>query len=412
MQHDWRPPTLADLVSPLALDAFLKKHYQRSWLLTPGPDDRFAGLYGWDEVNALLKHGRLDQPMIRLVKSGETLHPDAYTRERRRGGSDPTVYREVVPPLLRARLRDGATMVLSYVSETSPRLDEFCRSLERDLLTSVNINLYAGWRRDNGFSKHWDDHDVFILQLSGRKKWEVYPDTRPHPLRKDPAVRVIPGTPVWTGLLTPGDCLYIPRGWWHVAYPLDEPSLHLTTGLTTVSGEAVMQWLTRRLMASERFREDVPLVGGPEAVGRRLAAIGAEASRLLAPGGADDFLSYLEERARISLDMGLPASGRAADPPPPPARLELAVSGTPRVRALPDAGCVILSAARRTRRYPAGAGPMIEKLAAGYRGTTAELAALCAPDVPSGAAARVIAQLLRDGVVRAVPGDGGAGPTP
>ena len=407
MPDSWSPPTLGDLVAPMTETEFLETRYQRSWLLSRGADDRFHRLYGWDDVNALLKHGRLEPPLLRLVRWGRPVDENAYSRLRRRGASGRLEHRGIVPALLHSQLRAGATLVISEVSEASPRLDEFCRALERRLLTSVNINLYAGWRRDSGFTKHWDNHDVFILQLSGRKDWELYPDTRPHPLQNDPAVRVVPGDVVWKGTLTPGDCLYIPRGWWHVAYPLDEPSLHLTTGMTTVSGETVLEWLSRRLMAWEDFRADVPLVGGPGAVGARLRSIAAAAADALGEGAAEDFMEYAESACRASLDTALPDAPANDQPPGPPVRLELAVSGSPRVRDVAGGAGVSFATDRRTRRYPAGARPLLEALAAGHRGTVPQLAALCAPDMRPGAAGSIVSRLFRDGVIRLVPSDAG-----
>ena len=63
---------------------------------------------------------------------------------------------------------------------------------------------------------------------------------------------------VWEGTLTAGDLLYIPRGWWHVALPLDEPTLHLTVGLHQQNGVDLLNWFGERLRSERAVRQDLP----------------------------------------------------------------------------------------------------------------------------------------------------------
>ena len=58
-------------------------------------------------------------------------------------------------------------------------------------------------------------------------------------LTEDPDIHVL--------LLEAGDLLYIPRGWWHVAMPLDEPTLHLTVGVNNLTGADFLRWFADRL---------------------------------------------------------------------------------------------------------------------------------------------------------------------
>jgi hypothetical protein len=64
--------------------------------------------------------------------------------------------------------------------------------------------------------------------------------------------------PVWEETLCDGDLLYIPRGWWHVALPLNEPTLHLTVGIHNRTGLDLLRWMEERLRASKHFRMDLP----------------------------------------------------------------------------------------------------------------------------------------------------------
>ena len=124
------------------------------------------------------------------------------------------------------------------------------------------VNLYAGWGTQKAFNLHWDPQEVFILQLSGRKHWKIYAPTRPYPLKDDVEKAPEPtGQPVWEGIVEDGDMLYMPRGWWHMVHPLNEPSLHLNLGLETPNGADFLGWWLPRLLRHPELRQDLPLGG-------------------------------------------------------------------------------------------------------------------------------------------------------
>jgi hypothetical protein len=134
------------------------------------------------------------------------------------------------------------------VQEVSPSISDLTSSFEEALSCPCAANLYAGWRTQKGFNVHWDAHEVFVLQLSGRKRWQVFAPTRTDPLADDIETAEPPkAPPIWEGILGEGDVLYLPRGYWHVAYPLDEPSLHMTWSAQPSTGVEFLQWWIRTL---------------------------------------------------------------------------------------------------------------------------------------------------------------------
>ena len=403
MTTDRYPSTLDDILAPRSADDFFRETWHRKFELIPGPEDKFGTLFGWDDVNHLLKHGRTAKPFIRLAHNGATVPENAYTTELTQGVRDRVPYRIVVPHKLAGLLRTGATLIINQVSAVSPRVHELARNLERTLGAAVNMNLYAGWRTDNGFGKHWDEHDFFILQVAGRKRWEVYPDTRPHPLSGDTAAQLAPTRPLWTGMLTRGDVLYVPRGWWHIAYPLDEPSLHLTTGIKTCSGDTVLTWLRTRLMASRHFRDDVPLVAGADAVREYLRKLRDEIAEQLGAGAAHEFGDWWDAKAMRTMDIDLPGSAASGEPPPAPAKLQLSVARRLRIDDLPHIDMIQIRVLESTLRFPRGVRNMLEALVDGRRATADELAALCNDTVPEAQRRQILRDLYRKGVVCAAP---------
>jgi ribosomal protein L16 Arg81 hydroxylase len=166
---------------------------------------------------------------------------------------------------LASELSNGATLIFNNCEEVHRPLRDLCVHLERLFHHRVIVNLYAGWRRDHGFNVHWDTQDTLILQVAGRKRWKVWAPARPYPFRDDVVDAALPPTsePIWDGTLEQGGILSIPRGWWHVAYPLDEPSLHLTVTIQNHNGIDLLHWLAERMKSSDTARMELPVVADP-----------------------------------------------------------------------------------------------------------------------------------------------------
>ena len=127
----------------------------------------------------------------------------------------------------------GATLVLQALHLHWRPAALYCRGLEQRLGFPVQANAYLTPASAQGFAVHHDTHDVFVLQVSGSKRWRIYAPLLELPLkhqRWSPALGD-PGEPVQDVTLRPGDTLYVPRGWPHEAVTDRADSLHLTIGL-------------------------------------------------------------------------------------------------------------------------------------------------------------------------------------
>jgi ribosomal protein L16 Arg81 hydroxylase len=94
-------------------------------------------------------------------------------------------------------------------------------------------HVYMSFKGDGTFGKHWDTHDVFAIQLLGRKRWRIFAPTFPLPLTyqtNDRSGHECPDEPELEITMEEGDMLYLPRGWWHHVIPLDVGSFHLSVG--------------------------------------------------------------------------------------------------------------------------------------------------------------------------------------
>ena len=304
---------LAKILAPGEPEEFLASAWGKSYKHVKGWPGKFAHLLPWAGLNEVLRRQRLDFPRLRLIRDGKSLPVSSYIRHATNARRKTSVPR-LRPVEFSAQLRAGATLVLDAVDELFPALEELAEGLELIFRERIQINAYAGWRSSRGFDLHWDDHDVFILQVTGRKRWQVYGMTRPYPVAGDSISKGKPqGEPLWTGTLEDGDLLYLPRGFWHVALPLNEPTLHLTVGVRARTGLDLLRWAAERLRESEAFRRELPRF----ALAQERAAHAEQLRQELLAAWDEGLLeSYLQEtdalaepRARVSLPWSaLPAA--------------------------------------------------------------------------------------------------------
>jgi hypothetical protein len=278
---------LADLVAPQSIHDFIQTTYAQGWAHRQGEPGRFCSLADWETVNALLSTQRFDSPRFRLGRQGEIVSAENFTeqittRENAR-------YRQVLLDGLLRELRNGATLIIDRVDQAHRPIGELATAIESELRARVSVNMYASWTYVPGFDTHWDDHDVFVIQLHGRKHWRILEPTRPWPLSLDIVDNPEPeASPVAEFDLTAGDVLYLPHGWWHSVNAVGEPSLHLTIGVTPDNGIDFMTWLVDQARKEVLFRRRLPRFYSHEDRKNYLAAIRAHWNELMTK---DDLLN-------------------------------------------------------------------------------------------------------------------------
>ncbi|XP_069745525.1 ribosomal oxygenase 2 isoform X2 [Narcine bancroftii] len=81
----------------------------------------------------------------------------------------------------------------------------------------VGSNVYITPPGSQGLPPHYDDVEVFILQLEGEKHWRLYKPTNPLAREYSTEAEDRIGSPTHEFTLKPGDLLYFPRGTIHQA---------------------------------------------------------------------------------------------------------------------------------------------------------------------------------------------------
>jgi Cupin superfamily protein len=196
-------------------------------------------------------------------------------------------------------LRSGCTVVLDALDSFDPTMEITCRALQWWSREVVQVNTYLTTNDAAGFSLHWDDHDVIVVQLAGEKSWEVRGTSRTAPMYRDAEPNREPsGETVWSGTMRAGDVMHIPRGYWHQATRTgrgDGYSLHVTFGFVKRTGVDWLSWVADRSRERELFRHDLDrshTESDPAEQGQRLAA---DVSHLLAEYPITTYLSAREQ---------------------------------------------------------------------------------------------------------------------
>ena len=218
------------------VDSFAQSSWGQDLLLRASADPGcFSDLLSAASVDELLGRRGLRTPFPRVAKDGTTANNAAFTAP---GGVGANIADQVSDDKLAGLFAGGSTLVLQALHRTWPPIIDFCQQLATDLGHPVQANAYVTPPQNQGFEAHYDVHDVFVLQIAGRKKWSIHAPVLVSPLRDQPwtdrrdAVRQAASEEaVLDVVLEPGDVLYLPRGYLHSASALGGVSIHLTLGV-------------------------------------------------------------------------------------------------------------------------------------------------------------------------------------
>jgi hypothetical protein len=398
-------PCLDELIAPPGTDDFLASIYGRTFGVFSGDPQRFDKLFGWTDLNEILATQRLGESQLSLLVGEKMLHPSAYTTQEETKGIH---WRRLWPQRVSTHLKAGATLRLRELDQMHRGIGELAAALERELRERVSVNAYATSGAAQRSALHYDDHDVFVLQLDGTKWWRLYGRVEPLPLPDDvnyptPKRAEPPAEPVAELRLNRGQVLYLPRGWWHRVQATDGASLHLTVGVYRATGADLLNWLLGRLRDSDALRTDIPRYEGEQAQREYLARIRELVSAELAqPSVLARMLTDRDAGHRADLGFTLPvvAGDPGALPCGEPVRIQLLAR---RAVLEHDGAAVVLRAGGQTHRYAAHIAPMLQALLAGHACSVSQLADTGGASVPDGDVRTVAASLIAAGLARLVP---------
>jgi len=170
------------------------------------------------------------------VKRRMTLDPPPKKRRKTNGEQDDLEYVVANPNDIWSNIDESrCSLRLLRPHEHNDDVHALLSLLESEFGCMVGSNAYFTPKNSQGFAPHYDDVDVFILQLEGYKRWRVYApfnkrETLPRASSRDYSEREVEEIgegPLMDVALGPGDVLYLPRGWIHQAETVSRPSRFL-----------------------------------------------------------------------------------------------------------------------------------------------------------------------------------------
>jgi len=254
--------------------------FDLEWLLYPVLPDSFSGEY-WG--NLPLRIDRSSNYYSDLLSESEIEF--AIYRASMDSNALELLSEHETPEMCKSHshaiegFRKGKSLRIDSIQRYSSQITILSRNLERVTNCPTNVNLYLSpGSGKKALDRHYDTHDVFVLQISGNKTWRIYdkPFLSPLeflPLQRHESIKMMKRFRLGYDLsaknscdlaeeftLKAGDCLYLPRGVWHEAESKpDEVSCHLTVGIQPFTYLDVISLAIAKSAFSDRsLRESLP----------------------------------------------------------------------------------------------------------------------------------------------------------
>jgi ribosomal protein L16 Arg81 hydroxylase len=250
----------AQLISPIGVEEFFARNWEREPLLCPRTEPQyFDNLLTLDDVDQVLSTIKLRGQDIRVARDARMLSPSTYLVKP----SDP--HSDVDAEKVYQLFDQSHTIIINGIDRWWAPMGRFAGALEGLIHGKVQVNVYITPQSAVGFGPHFDTHDVFLLQITGSKAWRYWDSGVKVPLQ-DQEYGGEPGHVEQTRdlVLTPGDSLYLPRGWIHGAIAQDDISIHATVGFHPLRWVDVLEEVADIIAhGRDEIRYSVPVFSDP-----------------------------------------------------------------------------------------------------------------------------------------------------
>ena len=223
---------------------FVEQHYLKVPFASQGGCAHLRSLASPEVVEAILQAAEAD---LFITRQGEW-----WSGPRPQSAND-----------ARALVAAGYNFGVRHAERNHEGLAALAASFARMFAGAVDIQMYWTASKTKGLGWHYDAEDVFVLQTTGAKTWELRKNTV-HPW---PLIETLPRDmhyereimPLMRCELSAGDWLYIPAGYWHSTHA-EEESFSLSVGILPPTAIDLLDFLRRELPASLLWRQRFPVM--------------------------------------------------------------------------------------------------------------------------------------------------------
>jgi len=273
--------TLQDLIAPLSEATFLAHFRERTvaFVRTPEPQ-RFESLLGWDELNYLIESGLYPLEELRMCSS-LPIPTSSYIEQ---GRIDPAAFSSLMDR--------GADLIFSRLDKYVSRLFRLCHQLAEQIKEQVTAEAIV----TSGMKcapPHVNMTDVCVLQIAGRKRWELCSPAVVNPFVDKSGAPVPQSALFFNDVLAEGDFLFVPAGYTARCQCESERSLHLCIMFEPPYGRDVVSWLISQLMTDDTFNTPLTRYADARVLAAHETALKA---RLIEQVESWSLASFLAER--------------------------------------------------------------------------------------------------------------------
>ena len=251
------PTSLADLIAPIGEDELRRHIRARRPLYLPASDpDRFAGLFGWKQLEDGIARGLFQGEDLRLFIGGNEVSKAAMGAQDKAG--------RIKPQAVQSLVRQGADIVVNNAQICHTPLWDLACDCQKRLGDKVSIGAIASSGLGPTLPIHYDVEDLLAVQIAGTKHWTFYGEAIEGSGRQRP----MPSRPTEiTGTLTmrPGDVLFVPSGLHHQCRP-EGMSFQLGLLIERRTGLDFIKYLSGVVAQDPAFADPIPVGQGADAV--------------------------------------------------------------------------------------------------------------------------------------------------
>ncbi|WP_067459935.1 JmjC domain-containing protein [Actinomadura macra] len=218
-------------------------------------------------TTSLLSFQRIDD----WIRYGQVRYPQ-FQVNLLEGGVPPTLFTETrqylalsmpgypVTAAIAEQIRQGATLRFVKIEDWYRPVAELADRLTATIGGGISTYAFYTAPGDDGVGAHWDAADVFVLQVEGTKKWNLWNIQDGVGWQASQSLHT-DRDPDHVIELAPGDGLYIPAGTGHRAFAGPRGSLHLSIALSTTSHRKIIRTLLEDLLAAVPLLDRLPVDG-------------------------------------------------------------------------------------------------------------------------------------------------------
>lgn len=280
---------------------------------TASPDT--GKLLSFQLVDDWIRYRRLRYPQFQVNLPGGGVPPTAFTEARSYLAL--SMQGSPVTERVAEQLQRGATLRLVDIEDWYAPVTEICAALGETLNVVSRAYGFYTPPGDDGVHAHWDDADIFAIQVDGSKTWRLWGVP---PVDEWPSSQTLDGdrAPDKIVELHPGDGLYIPAGMGHQAAAGPDGSLHLSIALRPPTYREVVTVWAAEVIESVTAGARLPVVGDREAVIRELLDTAVTAAQKVDPAAVIARTGRVAEPlvSDVPLIPGATPRGAAAHPRP------------------------------------------------------------------------------------------------